>query len=218
MFVNGSPGRRRGGGRDPASVRLVAVSKTFGTDAVKAAMDAGQTLFGENYVQELQSKAAEIGPRVEWHLIGHLQTNKVKKVIGLVLAIQTLDRVELAQEIEKRVAAANITLDCLIEVNLGGEGSKTGAAVDSVVPLVKACASLPHLRLRGLMCVPPFGPPEVTRPYFVRLRDMLPVVRAEAGLGPEFFELSMGMSGDFEAAVAEGATIVRVGTAIFGAR
>jgi pyridoxal phosphate enzyme (YggS family) len=205
-------------GRDPAGVRLVAVTKTKDVEHVRAALEAGHTLFGENYVQELLSKAQAIGAGAEWHAIGHLQTNKVKKVVGVAAVIQTLDRFDLAAEIEKRAAAAGVTVDCLIEVNLAGEVSKTGAAPREVAALVRACAPLSHVRLRGLMCVPPFLPPEEVRPYFKNLREMLARITNETGAGPEFRELSMGMSGDFEAAVEEGATIVRVGTAIFGER
>ncbi|MBI5526357.1 MAG: YggS family pyridoxal phosphate-dependent enzyme [Deltaproteobacteria bacterium] len=205
-------------GRDPAGVRLVAITKTKGADHVRAALDAGHTLFGENYVQELLSKSQLIGTGAEWHLVGHLQTNKVKKVVGVAAAIQTLDRIDLAAEVEKRAAAAGTTMDCLVEVNLAGEASKTGTAPGEVASLVRAFVSLPHVRVRGLMCVPPFLPPDQVRRYFKNLREMLARITNEMDPGPGFCELSMGMSGDFEAAVEEGATIVRVGTAIFGQR
>jgi len=221
-------------GRDPAAVTLVAVSKTRDTSFVRAAIDAGQTVFGENYVQELIAKAGEAGPGVAWHLIGHLQTNKVKKIVGVAGTIQSIDRADLAVEIEKRAAAAGsrrpdgsslgpsamagLTVDCLIEVNLAGELSKTGCPPGEVPGLVNACRGLPHIRLRGLMCIPPFLPAEEVRPYFKKLRELGFRITNEVDAGPLFADLSMGMSGDFEAAVEEGATIIRVGTAIFGER
>ena len=205
-------------GRDPAAVTLVAVSKTRDASFVRAAIDAGQTVFGENYVQELVAKAGEAGPGVAWHVIGHLQTNKVKKVVGVAGTIQTIDRADLAVEIEKRAGAAGLTVDCLIEVNLAGELSKTGCPPEEVPGLVNACRGMQHLRLRGLMCIPPFLPAEEVRPYFKKLRELGFRITNEMDAGPLFTDLSMGMSGDFEAAVEEGATIDRVGTAIFGKR
>lgn len=205
-------------GRDPASVTLVAVSKTRDAAHVRAALDAGQEVFGENYVQELCAKAAEVGPGPVWHQIGHLQTNKARKVVGVAAWVETIDRVELAAEIEKRAAAAGLTVDCLVEVNVAGEASKSGCGPVDVARIVAACRAMPHLRLRGLMTVPPFLPPGEVRPYFKILRELLSRVTTEMDPGPLFRDLSMGMSGDFEAAVEEGATIVRVGTAIFGPR
>jgi pyridoxal phosphate enzyme (YggS family) len=181
-------------------------------------MDAGHTLFGENYVQELVSKAQAVGQGAEWHFIGHLQTNKVKKVVGVAGTVQTVDRAELAAELEKRAAAAGVSVDCLIEVNVGGEESKSGVSPEGVRALIEACRGYSHLGFKGLMCIPPFGPSEQTRPYFARLRALLSELRAGGAVAEGFRELSMGMSGDVEAAVEEGATLVRVGTAIFGER
>ncbi|MFA6033584.1 MAG: YggS family pyridoxal phosphate-dependent enzyme [Myxococcota bacterium] len=204
-------------GRDPESVRLLAVSKKMGPEMVRAAMDVGQTLFGENYVQELEAKAVEV-IGAQWHMIGHLQTNKVRKAVPWASAIHTLDRVELAAEIQKRAAASGRLMDCMIEVRLGGEESKSGVEAGDVPALVRACAAFPAMRVTGLMCLPPFLPPEEVRPYFRQLRELAARITSDGVAGPQFTELSMGMSSDFEAAVEEGATIVRVGTAIFGKR
>jgi len=206
-------------GRDPAAVRLVAVSKTKAAASVNEAARAGQRLFGENYVQELVAKAKEVAEQVEWHFIGHLQSNKVRQIVGLVTMIHSVDRLSLAEEIDRQWGKEGLCCDVLIEVNIAGEESKSGTTAREVSELVRRVSILPHVRIRGLMTMPPFfDDPEGARPYFRELRRLAEEIAAERIPGVEMTELSMGMSGDFEAAIAEGATIVRVGTAIFGER
>jgi pyridoxal phosphate enzyme (YggS family) len=206
-------------GRDPASVRLVAVSKTRPVADIVAAFQAGQRLFGENYIQELVPKLADVTDPVEWHVIGHLQSNKVKYIAGQVALIHSVDRISLAQEIDRQWGKLRKVCDILIQVNISGEGSKSGTTGAGALQLVRECALLPHVRVMGLMTMPPiFDDPEAARPYFAELRRLAESVTAEGIAGVEMKELSMGMSGDFEAAIAEGATLVRVGTAIFGSR
>ncbi|MCB9591835.1 MAG: YggS family pyridoxal phosphate-dependent enzyme [Sandaracinaceae bacterium] len=191
-------------GRDPASVTLVAVSKRHPAAAVLEAMAAGQTVFGENYAQELVEKAAAV-PGARWHFIGHLQRNKARQVIGTGATIETVDSVRLVEELDRR---AEGSLDVLLQVDVAREASKSGCAVEELPELVAAARAASKLRLRGLMTVPPAGE-DPTR-WFRALREL-----AQAH---ELPELSMGMSADLEVAIAEGATIVRVGTAIFGPR
>lgn len=201
-------------GRPGRSVTLVAVSKTKPEAAIREAYAAGQRDFGENYVQELAAKAAALSdlPDIRWHLIGPLQRNKVKQVVPLISLLHTVDRAALAEEIEKRAAAASRVVPVLIEVNVGGEASKAGCAPGDAAALADVVRSLPHLELRGLMTIPPdTGDREQARPFFAALRSL------GAAIGGAL-ELSMGMSHDHEIAIEEGATIVRVGTAIFGSR
>jgi pyridoxal phosphate enzyme (YggS family) len=206
-------------GRDPAEVRLVAVSKTKSADLVNEAARFGQRLFGENYVQELVAKAKEITEPVEWHFIGHLQNNKVRQIAGLVTMIHSVDRISLAQEIDRQWGKMEQVCDVLIEVNIAGEETKCGISVIEVSELVRRVASLPNVRIRGLMTMPPFyDDPERARPYFRELRRIAEKITAENIPKTEMKELSMGMSGDFEVAIAEGATMVRIGSAIFGER
>lgn len=206
-------------GRDPASVRLVAVSKTQSADAVDEAARYGQLLFGENYVQEFTAKAAEVTEPVEWHFIGSLQSNKVKYLAGKVGMIHSVDRLSLAQEISRQWGRLGKVCDVLIEVNIACETSKGGTSTAELRELVTAVSRLPALRVRGLMTMPPFfDDPEGARPYFRELRRLAGVLDAEGIDGVAMAELSMGMSGDFEVAIEEGATLVRVGSAIFGAR
>ena len=201
----------RRAGRSPADVLLVAVSKTMDADRVRQAIEAGVAALGENRVQEARDKIERLGHPVPWHLIGHLQTNKARDAVRLFDCIESLDRIELAREVDRRARALGKTLDALIEVNLGDEPQKGGARPDEVKPLLDAVAELSGIRVRGLMAIPPAAPdPEQSRPYFRRLREL----RETTGLA----HLSMGMSADFEVAIEEGATIVRVGTAIFGPR
>jgi PLP dependent protein len=196
------------GGRDPASVRLIAVSKTKPVALVREALAAGQTLFGENYAQELREKSEALGPGVEWHFIGALQTNKARLVVGRAALVHTCDRLALARELSKRAQAAGLTQRVLLEVNVGREPQKAGALPEDAAALLEQVRALPALRCDGLMCIPPAtGDP---RPHFRALREL----GEKLGLA----ELSMGMSADFEAAIEEGATLVRVGTAIFGER
>lgn len=206
-------------GRDPAAVRLVAVSKTRPAEDIVLAAQAGQRLFGENYVQELVAKAVAVQQPVEWHVIGHLQSNKVRQLAGLVTMIHSVDRLSLAEEISRQWARLGSSCAILVQVNLAQEATKSGASTDEALALVRQVAALPHLRVRGLMTMPPFfDDPEGARPYFRQLRLLAEQVEAAAIPGVEMAELSMGMSGDFEVAIEEGATLVRVGTAIFGER
>jgi len=206
-------------GRDPDSVRLVAVSKTRPAADIITAFQAGQTVFGENYIQELVPKLAEVQETVEWHVIGHLQSNKVKYVAGQVALIHSVDRLSLAQEIDRQWGKLGKICDVLIQVNVSGEATKSGTTEEGAIGLVRECALLPNIRVKGLMTMPPFfDDPEAARPYFAELRRLSETVAAERIAGVEMAELSMGMSGDFEAAIQEGATLVRIGTAIFGGR
>lgn len=209
----------RASGRDPNSVRLVAVSKTKPAEAVMEAIRAGQLIFGENYVQELTSKAAQVPGPVEWHFIGALQSNKVKYLSGLVTLIHSVDRFSLAEEIEKQWGKLGKICEVLVEVNVSGEKSKAGTTTSEAVRLVRDMARLPHIRVRGLMTMPPFfDEPEAARPYFRELRELAGKIASEEIPNVEMNELSMGMSGDFEVAIEEGATLVRIGSAIFGYR
>lgn len=206
-------------GRDPESVRLVAVSKTRPASDIVAAFQAGQTVFGENYIQELVPKLAEVREAVQWHVIGHLQSNKVKYIAGQVAMIHSVDRISLAQEIDRQWGKVGKTCDILIQVNISGEATKSGTTEEGAIQLVRECALLPHVKVRGLMTMPPFfDDPEAARPCFAELRRLSEAVAAQRIAGVDMAELSMGMSGDFEAAIQEGATMVRVGTAIFGER
>jgi len=205
--------------RDPSTIELVAVSKTKTTAEVREAVEAGARAFGENYVQELLRKREEIGDTVDWHYIGHLQTNKAKYLVPFCALIHSVDSAKLATEIDRRAREHNRRQPILIEVRLSGEDTKFGIDAGEVVSLAQAVRELPGVDLRGLMVMPPFAEdPEASRPYFVRLRGLQDAL-CEAGIPPEnCSQLSMGMTGDFEVAVEEGATIVRVGTAIFGPR
>lgn len=206
-------------GRDPDSVRLMAVSKTVEPDRVRQAIGAGITLLGENYVQEAREKIPVIGHGVEWHMIGHLQTNKVKYVVNLFDWIHSVDRLELAQELDKRAGQNSRTLKVMIEVNVSGEASKSGAEPSQVLELVRQIAALPHLQVRGLMTMPPYSDqPETSRPFFIELRRLRDDIARTALPNISMDELSMGMTDDFEVAIEEGATIIRVGRAIFGER
>src|SRR6185312_3339468 len=195
--------------RDPASVRLLAVTKIFGPEAIRAAYDAGLREFGENYVQEMERKAPAVADLAgaRFHLIGHLQSNKTKKAAQLFTTIDSVDSARLVS----RLDAENTPLDITIEVKLSGEAAKTGADPAALGEIVAAVRASKHLTLRGLMTVPPWSEnAELSRPYFARLREMA----AEHGIA----ELSMGMSNDMEVAIEEGATWVRIGTALFGSR
>lgn len=206
-------------GRDPESIRLMAVSKTIEPDRIRMALQAGITLLGENYVQEAREKIPAVGRDVQWHMIGHLQTNKVKYVVNLFDWIHSVDRLELATELDRRAGQHNRKLNILIEVNVSGEASKNGAAPAQVLELARNISALPHLNLRGLMTMPPYSEnPESSRPYFTALRNLRDEIRASAVPGVSMDELSMGMTDDFEVAIEEGATIIRVGRAIFGER
>jgi pyridoxal phosphate enzyme (YggS family) len=198
-------------------VRLVAVSKTVPVASIREAIAAGQTLFGENRVQEALAKIGEAGPDARWHLIGHLQTNKAKHAAGAFELIHGVDDRELAMELDRRAGAKGTTQPVLVQVNLAGEPTKAGAGEAELLPLVEAVAGRAHLELRGLMIIPPpADDPETSRPWFRRVRELRD--RAASHLGRELPDLSMGMTDDFEVAVEEGATLVRVGRAVFGER
>ena len=203
-------------GRDPRDISLVTVSKLKPVAVIREAYNQGLRAFGENYAQELKNKAAELSDLdIEWHFIGHLQRNKAKIVTPLVSWVQTVDSAELAQAISRR---APKTIPCLIEVNIGQETSKSGVLPDEVLNLVKHILGLEKLDLRGLMIIPPYDPdPERSRPYFQKLSHLLEKLN-QAIEPTRLSDLSMGMSHDFEVAIEEGATIIRVGTAILGER
>lgn len=206
-------------GRDAESIRLMAVSKTVEPERIRQALDAGITLLGENYVQEAREKIPAVGQDVQWHMIGHLQTNKVKYVVNLFDWIHSVDRLELARELDKRAGQNNRLFNVLIEVNISGEESKNGAAPAHVLELVRQVSVLPNLEVRGLMTMPPYSDdPEASRPYFIALRKLRDEIKAAAIPDVSMDELSMGMTDDFEVAIEEGATIIRVGRAIFGDR
>ena len=206
-------------GRDPSDISLMGVTKTVDDDRIMEAIHCGIDMLGENYVQEGKRKIDKMGKSVEWHMIGHLQTNKAKYVVRLFDMIHSVDRMKLARELDKKSRAADCIMKILVEVNISGEESKNGVAKDKAVDLVKEIASLENLSIQGLMTMPPwFDDPEDARPYFVALRELRDKIAGENIEGVEMAELSMGMSGDFPVAVEEGATIVRVGRAIFGER
>jgi len=208
----------RRAGRTDREVLLVAVSKTVDLSRIRAAVAAGVPALGENRVQEAMEKIETLGHPVPWHLIGHLQTNKVRDAVDRFDVIESVDRLALAQAISERAGRAGRTVDVLVQVNVAEEPQKGGIAPAALRPALEAMAVLPGLRLRGLMTIPPLPKdPEESRPHYRELRKLLEAARGW-GLGHELRDLSMGMSGDFEVGVEEGATIVRVGTAIFGPR
>ncbi len=211
-------------GRDPAEVTLVAVSKRVPPERIREAIQAGQRVFGENYVQEALAKMRALAAGgglpedLRWHLIGRLQRNKARDAVARFHSIETVDRPDLASEIERRAAARGRTVEVLLQVNLSREPQKAGVPEEELPELLGHCAALPHLRVVGLMTLPePAGDPERLRPVFARLRALRDSLRSVPG-GGNLRELSMGMSGDFAIAVEEGATRVRVGTALFGPR
>jgi pyridoxal phosphate enzyme (YggS family) len=204
-------------GRDPGSVTLLAVTKGQPPEVVSAAARLGQVIFGENKVQEARAKIPLCPGRLRWHFIGHLQSNKSREAVELFEMIQSVDSLSLAREISKRAEAAARTLPVMLEVNIAGEGSKFGYAPENLLAELKELNALPRLEIQGLMTVPPWtSDPEKARPHFRRLRELK--AQAETVLGAPLSHLSMGMSGDFEIAIAEGATLVRIGTALFGPR
>jgi len=206
-------------GRSPGDVRLMAVTKTVDDDRIGEAIRAGVEIIGENYVQEARRKIETLGRQCQWHLIGHLQTNKAKYAVQLFDMIHSVDRLELAQELDRRARAIGRVVEILVEVNVSGEGTKSGVPIAEALPLVRAVAGFPNLAVRGLMTMPPwFDDPEEARPYFRALRELRDAVASESLDRVEMRELSMGMTGDFTVAVEEGATIVRIGRGIFGER
>ncbi|MCL6565390.1 MAG: YggS family pyridoxal phosphate-dependent enzyme [Acidobacteriia bacterium] len=212
-------------GRDPAEITLVAVSKTFPASAIREAYAAGVRHFGENRVQEWEAKRLQLNDlEATWHLVGHLQTNKARRAVRLFHTVDSLDSIRLAEKLEAALAdldaptgAAPARMPVLLEVRLAPEETKHGVEPEALPALAEAVLRLPHLELRGLMCIPPWAEnPEQVRPYFRQLRQFRD--RLEQQLGHCLPELSMGMSHDFEVAITEGATQIRLGTAIFGAR
>ncbi len=203
-------------GKDARAIKLIAVTKTVDVRRIKEAISAGVTIIGESRVQEAREKFEEIGGKVEWHLIGHLQTNKVKYIFGIFSLIHSVDSISLANEIQKRSEDRGLKTNILVEVNLSGEKSKFGVPAERAVSLVKDISRLKNIYIKGLMTIPPFSESsEDSRKYFKMLRMLRDDIQKE---GIDVKELSMGMSGDFEVAIEEGATMVRVGSAIFGER
>jgi pyridoxal phosphate enzyme (YggS family) len=206
-------------GRRPDSVKLVGVSKTVDVDRIKEAVSAGLQILGENYVQEARDKIRELASPVSWHFVGRLQTNKAKYAVKLFDLIQTVDSFRLAKELNHRAQPLGRTIPIIIQVNLAGESTKGGVNPTECLSLIKQVSTLENLRVRGLMTMPPFfDQPERARPYFAQLRKLSQEITEARVPGIEINELSMGMSGDFETAIEEGATLIRVGTAIFGER
>ncbi len=204
-------------GRDPNTITLVAVSKLKPAPMIREAYGAGQRAFGENYAQDMVDKAKQLADLdIEWHFIGHLQRNKAKIVAPIAACVESVDSVPLAEALDRR---AGRPLDILIEVNIGQEETKAGVAEDDLPPLIADCTRFKRLNLKGLMIIPPYMPdPEASRPYFQKLRTVLERINEQKLAPHPLTELSMGMSHDFEVAIEEGATMVRVGTAIFGER
>jgi PLP dependent protein len=207
-------------GRDPSSIRLIAVSKTFPLDAIREAYDAGQREFGENRVQEgLQKIERSADLSIRWHLLGHLQTNKARKAASAFATIQSIDSVELLHKLDRGATDEGRTPELLIQVDLAGEATKFGSPPDEVPRLFEAAAACRAARVVGLMTLPPLPEnPEDARRWFRQLRELRDGWLASGVPSAMLRELSMGMSGDFEVAIQEGATMVRVGTAIFGSR
>jgi pyridoxal phosphate enzyme (YggS family) len=203
-------------GRNPAEIELVAVSKTQTADAIREALRAGVTHLGENKVQEARGKIDEIGRGI-WHLIGHLQTNKAREAVRLFDFIDSVDRLELAQELNTRAEPLGKIQNVLLQVNVAGESTKFGCAPDQAQALAEAINALPRLALHGLMTIAPYAEDsEKSRPHFADLRELRDKIEEQSGL--QLPVLSMGMSGDFQVAIEEGSTSVRIGTALFGER
>jgi len=210
----------RRSGRGPDDVKLVAISKTFPPECIRAAYEAGLSDFGENRVQEAAVKRPALTDlSITWHLVGHLQTNKAKTARELFQWVHSVDSFRLAQKLDQARASEGGRLPVLLEVNLGGEESKAGVGESEIIQLAQQVSQLAALEVRGLMVIPPFlDDPELVRPYFRRLRQLAQEVESKNIPNLSMQELSMGMSHDFEVAIEEGATMIRVGTAIFGPR
>lgn len=207
-------------GRHPGRIRLVAATKTVTVDRIREGIGAGLSILGENRVQEALAKVAVLAHEpVQWHFIGHLQRRKVRSVVGLFDLIHSVDSLELAEEIDRRSGEAGRHQDVLLEVNIAGESTKAGFRPDDLIRLVSRMSTLAYIRIKGLMAIPPpTAEAESARTYFIRLRELAATIAAQKIPGVTMDELSMGMSNDYEVAVQEGATLVRVGSAIFGAR
>ena len=210
----------RGCGRDPRTIELVAVSKRKPADMVKTAIDAGVSCLGENYIQEAVDKITTIGPTpAHWHFIGHLQSNKARFAVAHFDLIHTVDKLKLARELDKQAAKINKHQKILLQINIGEEATKSGARAQDIIALVREVSTLENLRLVGLMGMPPFFEnPEKARPYFKAMTQIRTDIEKEKIANVEMTHLSMGMSNDFKVAIEEGATLVRIGTAIFGRR
>ena len=205
--------------RDPNEVTLIAVSKTKPVEMLKEAYDAGARVFGENKVQEIVDKYDQMPSDVKWHMIGHLQTNKVKYIVGKTALIHSVDSLHLAKEIEKQAAKNNVIVPILIEVNIAEEESKFGIHKEETIALVREVAQMEHVHIRGLMTIAPYVEnPEDNRPYFKEIRQLSVDIKEENIDNVDMDVLSMGMTGDYMVAIEEGATLVRVGTGIFGER
>lgn len=206
-------------GRNPEDIALIAVTKGVEVDRIREAIAAGIKVFGESRVQEMRPKLKALGKGVSWHFIGHLQRNKVKYITGEVDLIHSVDSIDLSEEIGMRAQKRGITQNILLEVNISGEKGKFGALPYEVIETVRTISRLSHISLNGLMTIPPLSDnPEDSRPYFRRLREFRDEIKGLGLCSADFRELSMGMSGDFEVGIEEGATLVRIGTAIFGKR
>jgi len=206
-----------GAGRDPSGVTLVAVSKTFPAETIEEALAAGVTDLGENRVQETKEKRELVAAPARWHLIGHLQSNKAKEAARLFDMIESVDSVDLALKLAREAGKLGKRLEILLQVNVGDEAQKSGVTFDSTRTVAQELLSIPSLGLRGLMTIPPVGSAVETREHFHRMRILFEELRHEFATD-SFDQLSMGMSDDFEIAIEEGATIVRIGRAIFGGR
>jgi pyridoxal phosphate enzyme (YggS family) len=205
--------------RNPQEIKLLAAAKSQTIEAIRAAIAAGVTLIGENYVQEAQEKKRAISEPIEWHMIGHLQRNKTKTAVELFDLIESLDNFELARQIDKEGRKKGKRVRAFLEVNLSGEPSKSGLAKDKVLDLLTGVSRLTHLKVDGLMTIPPFKEdPEEARPYFRELRKLQLQLNEQQLPNVDLQDLSMGMTHDFTIAIEEGATIVRIGTALFGPR
>lgn len=206
-------------GRKVSDIRLMAVTKTVDDGSIMEAIEAGVDIIGESYVQEAKRKIEKMGRTIEWHMIGYLQSNKAKYAVKLFDMIHSVSRMDLAVELDRRAGAADFVLKILIEVNISGEKTKSGVPYNDAMQLVKDVSSLENLSIKGLMTMAPwFDNPEDARPYFATLRGLRDRIIDQNINRIEMRELSMGMSGDYEVAVEEGATIVRVGRSIFGER
>jgi pyridoxal phosphate enzyme (YggS family) len=207
------------GGRKASDVRLMAVTKTVDDDRIMEAIEAGVDIIGESYVQEAKRKIEKMGRSIEWHMIGYLQSNKAKYAVKLFDMIHSIDRMDLAVELNRRSGAQDMAIKVLIEINISGEKTKSGVPYEEAMRLVKDISALDNLAIQGLMTMAPwFDDPEDARPYFKALRELRDRIIDANIARAEMLELSMGMSGDYEVAVEEGATIVRIGRSIFGER
>ncbi len=209
-----------GCGRDPADIKLVAVSKKKSVAEIKEAVQCGQITFGENYIQEAVAKIDQLDPQLQWHFIGHLQSNKARNAARCFHLVETVDRIKIARALDRHAAELDRILNILVQVNIGREPQKSGVAPEKTEELLRQITTLPNLRLLGLMATPPYSrDAEASRPWFRALKNLGDQLKPlDLFADPAKVELSMGMSGDFQVAIEEGATMVRVGTAIFGPR